>query len=211
LLVATAAAVFSGFQYRAAIRQADIAEQARKDVELSQRPWLSVVSATVKSTGSPPEGPQPSNPTAELTIASFGTAPAFHIVNGSLPSYAVHDLVEFFKAFNSLSELQCPLMDVLVKGAKQVTISFPGEAPVKVDFPLQVGDMIFPGQFLLQGVDLGAPAQQPPFGIFGCLAYTDQSQKSIHHTAYCFMSSVASDQLKVGQMLQKCPVYQKAD
>jgi len=212
LLVATIAAIFSGLQYLAANRQADIAELARRDVELTQRPWLNVISATVKSAGSSERGRHPSNPMAELTIASFGTAPAFHVIYAPLPSSPVRDLGAFFRLFNSMTELLCPAADVLVKGAKQATISgFPGEQPVKVSLPFQIGDIMFPGQFLLRESDLGAPAQGVPVGIFGCLAYTDHSKKTIHHTSYCFVSSVAGDELKVGQVLGKCGFLQKAD
>jgi hypothetical protein len=212
LLVAAAAAVFSGFQYRAVSRQADISEQTRKDGESVQRPWLSVVSATVKSTGSGSGAVPSSSPMVQLTIASFGTAPAFHIVNGSLPSFpnSVPDVSKFYRSFNDWSEAECALVDVLVKGAKQVTISLQGEQPVTVNMPLQVGGTMFPGQTLLSEADLGAPTS-PPFGIFGCLGYTGPSQKPIHHTTYCFLSPVASDQLKVGQTLGRCGVYQKAD
>jgi hypothetical protein len=174
------------------------ANTARDALERSQRPWIGVVGMpTVSNFRAVVDSRNHTVVTGKISyqVMNYGTSPALHLNSDITPdflnfkwqgSFATHQFLiqQSMRAACFFAEQL--VTKHIVLGARQgqdekfqmqamgYTI-FPTQSLTLPDYPINMDDGSDP-----------TDTKNRPLYLFGCIAYGDQFNKSIHHTRYCY-------------------------
>jgi len=139
---------------------------------------------------------------------NYGNSPAIY-VNMHPPKTPE----TFFEQSDKDIEIACRMADMSTRetqgfayaGGKQAQIKNPAigqtifpNGSIRLSWPinLQIGQGTTKGY----GIDL-----------YGCIAYRDQFDETVHHTTFCYMTKGAVSDVKALEKPRPCAIYQKAD
>lgn len=219
LFVLVVYAIFTILIWRANKKAAEAAkganEAAHQALVRSNRPWIgqntapyfadnpTVTTNSVKSAG------------IAIEIHNFGASPALHVNMDVIPDVMnpPSSPETFFQQSDNDIKAACRMADMITKqtegfayaGGKQAQIKNPaggqtifpnGSASYLMPINLQMGQGTTEGH----GLDL-----------FGCIAYRDQFDETVHHTTFCYMTTKQIKDVKANERPQPCGINQNAD
>lgn len=178
------------------------------------RPWVGVEGTPVIA-GALKMTPKQIQGVIWLSIKNYGSSPAIH-ANADLSFYlpADRNAQDYLGDFKTEAEIHCRFAEqdtnetqaIAIFGGKQTNIKTP-----------PTGFTIFPGTL---GPPVGvnstvnytqSKALEGTLDVIGCIVYSDQFGKTLHHTRFCFRTNGQAKLLIAPYALAPCPIGQNAD